>query len=303
MDWFTDFFSGIGDAIGSSVSDMMGNVTGSIWSAFFNWIYSLCYQAASDFFELMGEMGAALFDLNWVSACLTFFQYFGWAMFIVGLAIAIFDTAIEYQSSHAINIKMQIMPMIYGLLAVNLFAEVPVRLYTFCINTQKVFMTDLGEYVAGGGGKDVREAALEALGKTAGSESLLFLIFIIALAYCVVKVFLSNIKRGGILLTQIAVGSLYMATLPKGNTEGFVSWMKQVIALCVTSFMQMTLLYLGLLTWHTNILLGLGVMLAANEVPRVAQRFGMDTGFSGAINNVVSNTSTAVNFTRQFSSR
>lgn len=32
----------------------------------------------------------------------------------------------------------------------------------------------------------------------------------IALAYCVVKLFFANIKRGGILLCQIAVGSLYM---------------------------------------------------------------------------------------------
>lgn len=272
-------------------------MSGSIWSVFFNWIYNLVYQAASDFFALMEEMGAALFDLPWVSACLTFFRYFGWAMFAVGLAVAVFDTAIEYQSSHYINIKQQIMPMLYGLLAVNLFTEVPVRLYTFCINAQKIFTNELG------GSASISQAASDALSSTAGNETLLFLLFIIALAYCVIKVFLSNIKRGGILLTQIAVGSLYMVTLPKGNTEGFISWMKQVIALCVTSFMQMTLLYLGLITWHTNILLGLGVMLAANEVPRVAQRFGMDTGFQGAINSVVANTSTAVNFTRQFSSR
>ena len=36
-------------------------------------------------------------------------------------------------------------------------------------------------------------------------------------------------------------------------------------------------MFLGLLTWQTNMLLGLGMMLAANEVPRIAQQFGLDT--------------------------
>ena len=85
-----------------------------------------------------------------------------------------------------------------------------------------------------------------------------------------------NIKRSGILITQIAVGSLYMFSIPKGYTDGFISWCKQVIALCLTAFLQVTLLFLGLLTWQKNIILGLGVMLAANEVPRIAQNFGLD---------------------------
>ena len=41
--------------------------------------------------------------------------------------------------------------------------------------------------------------------------------------------------------------------------------------LCLTAFMQTTLLFLGLLTFPSNMLLGLGIMLAANEVPRIAQ--------------------------------
>lgn len=72
------------------------------------------------------------------------------------------------------------------------------------------------------------------------------------------------------LLTQIAVGSLYMFSISKGNMEGFISWCRQVIAICVTAFLQMTLLYLGLLTWKGNMLFGLGVMLVANEVPNIA---------------------------------
>lgn len=102
----------------------------------------------------------------------------------------------------------------------------------------------------------------------------------IALAYCVVKLFFANIKRGGILLCQIAVGSLYMFSLPRGFSDGFNGWCKQIFALCLTAFLQTSLMFLGLLTWQTNMLLGLGIMLAANEVPRIAQQFGLDTSVS-----------------------
>ena len=129
------------------------------------------------------------------------------------------------------------------------------------------------------------------------------LLFVIALGYCVIKVFFANIKRGGMLLTQVALGSLYMFSIPKGNTDGFVSWCRQVIALCITAFLQMTLLYLGLLTWKTSMLLGLGVMLAANEVPQIAKQFGMDTSVRVHFTNAMHNTTMAISMMRAITGR
>jgi hypothetical protein len=60
--------------------------------------------------------------------------------------------------------------------------------------------------------------------------------------YAVVKVFFSNLKRGGILLIQIAVGSLYMFSVPRGYIDGFVQWCKQIVGLCLTAFLQVTIL-------------------------------------------------------------
>jgi hypothetical protein len=248
----------------------------------------------------MGNMGAGIFELAWVEATLKLFSMFGWALFVAGLAVAIFDIAIEYQSMGRFNIKQQMMPIIYGFLAVNLFTVVPVRLYTLCITLQNTFMKDLAKLFSkniivsdGFGGQAL--ISLEVLSK---KTSLLSLLFLIALGYCVVKIFFANIKRGGILLTQIAVGSLYMFSIPKGYTDGFISWMKQVIALCLTAFMQMTLLFLGLLTWQEDMLLGLGVMLAANEVPRIAQNFGLDTSMKVNVMSAVHTTTTAINLSR-----
>ena len=78
----------------------------------------------------------------------------------------------------------------------------------------------------------------------------------IAFAYCVIKMFFANIKRGGILLIQIAVGSLYMFSVPRGYADGFNQWCKQVIAICLTAFMRTTLLFLGLMTFPEQYAVG-----------------------------------------------
>lgn len=79
------------------------------------------------------------------------------------------------------------------------------------------------------------------------------------------------------MLCQIAVGSLYLFGVPRGYTDGFYSWCKQVIATCLTAFLQTTILYLGLLTYTQHALLAVGICLSATEVPRIAQMFGLDT--------------------------
>jgi hypothetical protein len=300
MEWLEELIDGIGDVLSDAFAELWEAVSEAMWNIFFGWIYNAIYGAIADFFTVMGDMGAGIFELAWVEATLKLFSMFGWALFVAGLAVAIFDIAIEYQSMGRFNIKQQMMPIIYGFLAVNLFTVVPVRLYTICITLQNTFMKDLAKLFSkniivsdGFGGQAL--ISLEVLSK---KTSLLSLLFLIALGYCVVKIFFANIKRGGILLTQIAVGSLYMFSIPKGYTDGFISWMKQVIALCLTAFMQMTLLFLGLLTWQEDMLLGLGVMLAANEVPRIAQNFGLDTSMKVNVMSAVHTTTTAINLSR-----
>lgn len=300
MDWLTSLIDGLGNAISGAFENLWNSVSGSIWDVFLKWIFEAIYGAIADFFTMIGGMGTDLFTLSWVKSFLKLFSLFGWALFAAGLVVAVFDTAIEYQSMGQLSIKRQIMPILYGFLAVNLFSVIPVRLYTFCVTLQNTLMRDLAsqfadEQTVGGNIIQIASNALSLLQQT---PNLLNLLFMIALGYCVVKIFFDNIKRGGILITQIAVGSLYMFSIPKGYTDGFISWCKQVIALCLTAFLQVTLLFLGLLTWQNNILLGLGVMLAANEVPRIAQNFGLDTSTKVNIMSAVHTTTTAINLTK-----
>ena len=268
-----------------------------------SFIYSMVYEALADFFTLMTEIGANLFDLDWVKAALHFFNLFGWGLFVAGLVVAVFDTAIEYQTMGRLNIKKQVLPFLYGLLAVNLFTTVPVELFRFSVNLQNTFVKDLANEAIGMT-LDVQYWARQSLAlfnpAMAGMSHnvLLELLMLICMGYCVIKCFFSNIKRGGILLTQIAVGSFYLFSLPRGMTEGFTGWCKQIVALCFTTFMQTTLLMMGLITMQSHPLLGLGVMLAANEVPRIAQHFGLDTSTRVNMMSAVHTTTTAINLTR-----
>ena len=62
--------------------------------------------------------------------------------------------------------------------------------------------------------------------------------------------------------------------------------------------MQTTLLFLGLITIPDQPLVGLGVMLAANEVPRIAQQYGLDTSTRFNVMSAVHTTTTAINLGR-----
>lgn len=302
FDWINDLIDGITSAISDAFQFLGTQISNTIWNTMLRWFYETIYNAVADFFTMMGNMGAEIFDLSWVKATILLFTYFGWALFVAGIVVAIFDVAIEYQHGRA-DIRSASINILKGFFACSLIGVVPVELYKFCISLQNTFSRDLSALFASGQSANLSGTSTSVLeGSFAISANLsinlLNLLVMIAFAYCVIKIFFQNIKRGGILLVQMAVGSLYMFSVPRGYTDGFVQWIKQVIAICLTAFMQTTLLFLGLLTFPDSMLLGLGIMLAANEVPRIAQQFGLDSSVKVNMMSVVHATTTAVNLTR-----
>ena len=302
FDWIDDLIDAISDAISEAFELLGTQISNTIWNTMLRWMYDAIYGAVADFFTLMGNMGADIFDLNWVQATIKLFTLFGWSLFIAGMVVAIFDVAIEYQHGRA-DIKTTSINILKGFFACSLIGVVPVELYKFCISLQNTFSHDLSRLFASGQSLDLSGQSTSVLmGSFSVANNVTINLFnilaLIAFAYCVVKIFFQNIKRGGILLVQMAVGSLYMFSVPRGYTDGFYQWCKQVAALCLTAFMQTTLLFLGLLTFPGNMLLGLGIMLAANEVPRIAQQFGLDSSVKVNMMSVVHATTTAVNLTR-----
>ena len=276
-----------------------------------DWIYSQVVGFLGVFFSLMGNMGADLFEMNWVQSIILFFSYLAWALFVTGVVVAGFEYAIESQSGRG-NLPGTFQNVLKGLLAVSMFTTVPVELYKLSVSLQ-------GSFTAGltGLGKDIGSVASEiisslqdagtwqdaassgVLGGLSGITNPIVMIFILILmGYATIKVFFSNLKRGGILVIQIAVGSLYMISVPRGYLDGFVGWCKQVIALCLTAFLQSTVLIAGLMIIKDHALLGLGLMLSANEIPRIAGQFGLETGTRANLSSAVYTAQSAINLSR-----
>lgn len=296
-------FNWLGGMLGNVFKNLGGEIVNSIWDNLVKWLLTTFYDAIADVFTQIGGMGAEIFDLSWIESTVRLFFLFGWVLFGVGVIVAAFDLALEYQNGRS-TIKSTVLNVLKGFFAANLVTVVPVELYKFCISLQNTFLRDLAADFVDQQEFNIGDAALKVLvGKYGGPDGVIVngifpLITLIALAYCVLKVFFANIKRGGILLIQMAVGSLYLFSVPRGYGDGFNQWCKQICALCLTAFLQTVLLFLGLLTFNTNILLGLGVMLAAGEVPRIAQQFGLDSSVKVNMMSVMHATSTAVNMTR-----
>ena len=280
FDWIGDAIDWIGDGISSLWDNTIGSavdtITDAIWDVMFEWLFNLIYGAVADLFEFINASTSSIFALSWVQSFIALFHSLAWMLFVCGLIVAVFDTAIAYESGQA-NIKNTCLNVLKGFMAASLVTVVPQRLYSFCVNLQGTFSSDLlGNFISGTT-TTVADSGLTVIMALAMDVSLFSLFFIILFGYCTVKVVFSNIKRGGIMLCQIAVGSLYLFGVPRGYTDGFYSWCKQVIATCLTAFLQTTILYIGLLTYTQHPLLAVGICLSANEVPRIAQMYGLDT--------------------------
>lgn len=280
FDWISDAIDWIGDGISSLWDNTIGSavdtITDAIWDVMFEWLFNLIYGAVADLFEFINASTSSIFALSWVQSFIALFHSLAWMLFVCGLIVAVFDTAIAYESGQA-NIKNTCLNVLKGFMAASLVTVVPQRLYSFCVNLQGTFSSDLlGNFISGTT-TTVADSGLTVIMALAMDVSLFSLFFIILFGYCTVKVVFSNIKRGGIMLCQIAVGSLYLFGIPRGYTDGFYSWCKQVIATCLTAFLQTTILYIGLLTYTQHPLLAVGICLSANEVPRIAQMYGLDT--------------------------
>ena len=267
----------------------------------FDWIFVQMVGFLGDFFAQMGNLGVELFDLSWVRSLVEFFSRLAWALFGTSVVVSGFEFGVEYMSGRG-NIRQTALSILKGFLAVSLFSVAPLRLYSLSVTLQGTFargLTGSGGSIGSVGSEIMGQfSSFESMEDLLKSEFLDFGIVNSRFMIAVVKVFFANLKRGGILLIQIAVGSLYMFSVPRGYTDGFIQWMKQVIGLCLTAFLQATILVAGLLAFKDHALLGLGLMLSAGEVPRIAGAFGLDTSTRANIQSVVYTAQSVVNTTR-----
>lgn len=271
-------------------------VADKVMGQIIDWAYEQLLDFLGEFFGLMGNMGAELFEYDFVEAVVEIFRLFGWALFLTGLVVAVFEIAIEYQSGRG-SIKDASLNAVKGFMSVSLFTVLPIEIYKFCISLQVQMTSGMATLV---GSESIGDSATSILGILAEmSWGVVLAIFIlIMMGYSIIKVFFANLKRGGILLITIAVGSLYMFSIVRGYTDGFIQWCKQVAGLCLTAFLQSVILIAGLGVMRSNVLMGIGLILAASEIPRIAGQFGLDTSTRGNIMSAVYAAQSAVSITR-----
>lgn len=264
---------------------------------FCDWIYGKLITFFGEFFSMINMMGAELFELDWIKAILLFFYYFACALYIVGIVVAVFDTAIDAQRGKG-NFQDLALNIIKGFFAVSLFTVVPIDLYVFCINLSNELIGAIAGMSDSPGKLGAIATMVLGSFETPGANVVVSIVFVILIGYAVIKVFFANLKRGGILLVMMATGSLYLFSVPRGYSDGFVSWCKQVAALCLTAFLQTIVLVAGLVTYNANMLLGIGLMLSSTEVPRIAQNFGLDTSMRFNAMSTVYSVNSVVNMAR-----
>jgi len=188
-----DWLNKVLESTGNVVKGLGQEVSAGMWDTTLRWMYTAIYDAVAQFFTSIGSMGVEIFGLPWVGAVTRLFSLFGWGLFLAGLVVAVFDLAIAAQSGR-VSVRDTALNTIKGLMAVSLFTTLPVELYKFCISLQGTFMGDLARVFAGGQSLNIGDASMSVLQASFAianqvTLSVFNLLAMIAMAYCVVKLF------------------------------------------------------------------------------------------------------------------
>ena len=120
-------------------------VLGDIMDQVIDWVYAQLVGFFGNFFSQMGNMGVELFEMSWVQSIVLFFSYLAWALYAVGLVVAVFECGIEYQTGRA-SVKDTALGAIKGFMAVGCFTLVPVELYKLAVDLQAGLTNGLTGY-------------------------------------------------------------------------------------------------------------------------------------------------------------
>ena len=286
----------------------MTEFVAQIYDALLELMFSGMGDAVKQLVSVMGDLSASIFDNSVVQGILAFFQSFGYCLFVVGCVLAIYEGVIQYQDGTGNAIRSMLPNFVTGLAAALLFTTAPVLLFRFCLELQDTVSAailngqTLSEMVAD---FTAEEGFFGSWGSMADAGigsvkiTILPIIGVLLLLYVCLRIFGSNLMRGGVLFTLICVGSLHLFGMPRGFRDGFSGWLKQVIGICFTVFFQNVLFTLGFVILANDMFLpGIGLLLAATEVPRIAREFGLDTSMRGQFGGVVQTVGQAVNVIR-----
>ena len=240
--WLEGLVSSIASSIGGVFEGIGDTIVNAIWDNLVKWLFNAFYDSIADVFTQMGNMGAEIFDLSWIESAVHLFFLFGWVLFGVGVIVAAFDLAVEYQNGRA-TIKSTMLNILKGFFAANLVTVVPVNLYTFCISLQNIFLKDLAADYVGAQSFNLGEVALKVLAAKFGPPTvgpalgLLNLLTLIAPGLLRAESVLRQYQTGRLSYSSRWRWAACTCSVSPGATQTVSpQWCKQIFALCLTAF-------------------------------------------------------------------
>ncbi|MGN1138050.1 MAG: conjugal transfer protein TrbL family protein [Ruminococcus sp.] len=272
----------------------------------FDWIFGdlmpiAVISAAQGIETIMGYNYDAvnlIFSNDAIKELLVLFYSLGAGLYIGGAGLSFANWAIDSKEGNAETIMNTLKNVFVGFIAVNSFTSIPILLLKFTDFTTQTVTSNITNFGILDQAEKLIKGTLEFGSIWDSSGPFWYFIYVIIVFVAVVKVFFANIKRGGILVAQMGVGALHMFSVPRGYNDAFYSWCKQVAGLCLTAFLQNVFIVFGLLVISAAgssslpvLIASAGIVMAAAEVPRILQHFGLDTSIKASFTQAVYATS------------
>ncbi|MBQ2972373.1 MAG: hypothetical protein IJE16_07490 [Ruminococcus sp.] len=272
-----NFFETLQDVVAQTVNF---NLFGQLYTCIMIFVKLFLYVCLL-LINLMSGGFDELISNGAVQAYLSLLEVFASFLFVAGTAFSMAEWAINTNEGGASGIMSTFKYIILGLFATLGFTTIPILLMQFTAWCTQILISSVAVN---------SDVFIDNLSKnfanfnTDKGGAILWIVFCIIFIVCIIKIFLSNMKRGGVLLIQLFACPIHIFNIPRGRVDAFFSWCKQVLALYLTTFTQNFLMSLGIMMvgassgiTTSNMCLCIGVLLASAEAPQILQQFGLDT--------------------------
>lgn len=239
-----------------------------------------------------------IFSNSAVKELIVLIYSLGAGLYIGGVGLSFANWAIDSKHGNSETIMNTLKNVSIGFIAVNSFTSIPILLLKFTDYTAQTVTSTITNYGLVDFAEKLNNGTLEIGSIWDSAGNFWLAIYLIIVFVAVIKVFFANIKRGGILVIQMSEGALHMFNVPRGYNDAFYSWCKRVGGLCLTAFLQNVFVVIGLLVVTASgssslptLIASAGMVLAAAEVPKILQQFGLDTSMRASVTQAVYATS------------
>ena len=234
------------------------------------WIAEICNWAMAR----IASEGLVIFDEPVIKEIISKVYTIGLGLWGIGCVMAVFDMAIQYVKGGNGGVTDYCLNFVRGFLAANLFYALPVPVYTLFVKLGE----NIGKAITGADLVSsemwTSDAAMANIG-TAVVRVLVLLIVQIIMLVVLLVLYFKFLKRGFELFVMIVMGCMYMVSIPRGYVDGFMDWAKQCIGIGLASCLQIIAIALGSKVCVDYLFLGLAIFLAAGDIDKLMQRFGI----------------------------